>query len=595
MMLLELFRELSLHPKNAAELKGLILQLAVQGKLTAKWREENPDVEPASELLKRISTEKQQLIKAGKIKKENPLPPIKAEEMPFKLPEEWLWCRLGDTGITQTGSTPPKNRPDYFGNFIPFIGPAHISNHNFIYPTNGLSEKGLLKGRLITKDSLMMVCIGGSIGKCNVNSIDVSCNQQINTITPIINHSIMLKIICQSSFFQEEIKVRSTGSATPIINKGKWETIPLPLPPLEEQHAIVTTVNQLFAEIEQLEQLTKERIQLKQNFAVSALQRLVQAGNINGEWAAVHQHFHTFFNEKANVKKLRETILQLAVQGKLTTHWRKENSDTEPATELLKRIAAEKQQLIQSGKIKKVKPLPQIKEDEIPFELPEGWVWCRLGELLHYTDAGKSPNCEKRPVTINEWGVITTTSIQLGRFLENENKVLPISYKVNKAMAVEIGDILITRAGPLNRTGIVCRVKNLSRLLILSDKTIRLKHFEKEVDGDFIVLILNSLTVREILKRKMIGMAESQVNISQGNIQSTEIPVPPLQEQHAIVTTVNSLMGLCDALEQELGQQESQVEELMRSCLREVVEGDSIDSEDLPMAAEDGVIYGRRS
>lgn len=251
--------------ETLANLRQSILQEAIQGKLTESWRANNLNIEPASELLKRIEAEKQQLIADKKIKKEKILPPIGNDEMPFELPEGWIWCKLGNSGYTQTGSTPSKKQPNYYGNFIPFLGPADISNNWMKYPEEGLSQEGIAVGRLIAKNSLMMVCIGGSIGKCNINTMDVSCNQQINTITPILNEAFYIKSCCQSPYFQNEVLTRSSGSATPIINKGKWENIIIPIAPIQEQQEIVEKVNALMALCDELEQqIESSNIQIEQ-------------------------------------------------------------------------------------------------------------------------------------------------------------------------------------------------------------------------------------------------------------------------------------------------------------------------------------------
>jgi len=226
-------------------------------------------------------------------------------------------------------------------------------------------------------------------------------------------------------------------------------------------------------------------------------------------------------DQQTLLKKLRQSILQNAIQGKLTADWRKAHPDTEPAADLLQRIQAEKQTLLDAKKIRKQKPLPPINPKEIPFDIPEGWAWCRLGEVLSSSDAGKSPHCEKRPALKNEWGVLTTTAIQLGSFDENADKVLPNGFNINQTHILEENDLLITRAGPTNRTGICCKVRFLTQKLILSDKTIRLKYCEKVAIPDFLVEALNSDPIRELLLPKMTGMAESQVNISQTNLKLT--------------------------------------------------------------------------
>lgn len=129
-------------------------------------------------------------------------------------------------------------------------------------------------------------------------------------------------------------------------------------------------------------------------------------------------------------------------------------------------------------------------DEEIPFEVPKGWEWCRLRDIILGTNAGKSPNCEKRPKKSEEWGVLTTTSIQENAFLSNENKVLPKHYVITPEHCVRYGDILITRAGPVNRTGIVCMVENNCDKLILSDKTVRIDYMHDYCNPKFLVFVL---------------------------------------------------------------------------------------------------------
>ena len=587
MQLLQHFKELTVRPENSQKVKGLILQLAVQGKLTANWREENPNFESESEILKRIEEEKKQLIKEKKLKKEKPFSPITKDEIPYPLPEGWVWCRLADISIyIQRGKSPKYSDVKLY----PVIAQKCIQWKEFeIYKAKFIDPKTIDKygpERILKTDDLLWNSTGrGSLGRIalyneNYNEYELAVADSHVTVIRVDKDNCMAEYAfdyLSSPIIQDNIESRSTGSTNQIeLGTGTVKETIFPLPPLQEQKEIVRVVEALFKEVEQLEQLTVQRIGLKEDFVTSALHQLT-TNNANQEWSFLQDHFKSFFNETTNIKKLRETVLQLAVQGKLTADWRQQRSlsgaEVEDASQLLKRIQVEKAQLIKDKKIKKEKALPPIGKDEIPYELPAGWVWCRLGDILLSTDAGKSPSCEKRPVEKDEWGVLTTTSIQKGYFLQGENKVLPSSFEINHSMDVQEGDILITRAGPLNRTGIVCRVKELSYNLILSDKTVRLKHFADNVNGDFLVVILNSSIIRELLVAMMSGMASSQVNISQGNIKLSMIPLPPLEEQKAIVEKVNALMGLCDALEQEVKQSQAQSEMLMQSCLREVFEG----------------------
>jgi len=243
-------------------LKKQILQDAIEGKLTADWREQNPNIEPASELLKKIKQEKEKLIAEKKIKKEKPLPKIEENEVPFELPKGWVWVRLGELGVTQTGTTPPTEDESNFGNYIPFIKPADIKVEGIIdYSNEGLSEKGLMKGRLITSGSVLVVCIGGSIGKLAECKIDVSCNQQINAISPIFIRGSFVKYVLSSVYFQKSIWRNSSGATTPIINKSKWENILLPLPPLSEQLAIVSKLQTLMQKLNEAEKQIEKSLE----------------------------------------------------------------------------------------------------------------------------------------------------------------------------------------------------------------------------------------------------------------------------------------------------------------------------------------------
>ncbi len=174
------------------------------------------------------------------------------DEIPFEIPDSWQWVRLGSVGITQTGTTPATSHSEYFGKDIPFIKPADISNLSINYHNEGLSFEGIKYARLIKAKSILMVCIGGSIGKCYVNNCDVCCNQQINTFTPILSDFLYFLYLMQSDYFYKTTIFNATGTATPIINKSDWGNIIIPLPPLSEQLRIVEKLKNILKTIELL-------------------------------------------------------------------------------------------------------------------------------------------------------------------------------------------------------------------------------------------------------------------------------------------------------------------------------------------------------
>ncbi len=291
-------------------------------------------------------------------------------------------------------------------------------------------------------------------------------------------------------------------------------------------------------------------------------------------------------------KQLRSSILQWAIQGKLVP----QDPNDESASVLLERIREEKARLVKEKKIKRDKNESIIYRGddnsyyekftngnvvcidvEIPFDVPETWSWCRLRNVIRGTGAGKSPNCDKRPKNDDEWGVLTTTAIQYCDFLPNENKVLPANYIINQDQKVEFEDLLITRAGPRNRTGIVCVANKTCDRLILSDKTVRIEYIRNFCNPYFLMYVLNSPAIHDIIMAATVGMADSQVNISQNNIQNIVVPLPPHKEQQRIVNKLEVIIPLLKKYSSAKGQQDklnNYIHLLIKkSILQEAIQG----------------------
>ena len=231
-------------------LRATILQLAVQGKLVPQ----NPTDEPASELLKRIEAEKKRLVKEGKIKAPKNIITIAESNMAFPIPSNWKWIRLVEAGIVSTGGTPRTNEVDLYGNDIPFIGPGQITQSGRILEADkGLSEKGRNHTSIAKIGDILMVCIGGSIGKAAIADKETGFNQQINCLSCLLIENRYAYIALTAPSFFSAVLEKATGSATPIINLSKWSEIPIPLPPLAEQKRIVAKVDELMTLCDQLE------------------------------------------------------------------------------------------------------------------------------------------------------------------------------------------------------------------------------------------------------------------------------------------------------------------------------------------------------
>ena len=258
--------ELDMLNKNIKkQLKKSVLQYAIEGKLVPQDETEGT----AEVLLEQIQKEKQKLYEENKLKKKDLEHSIifKAEdnkyyekigknvtyideEIPFEIPKDWRWSRVRDLGLTETGTTPPKSNPNFFGDHIPFLSPANIQQNRIVNENQWLSKEGMLYGRVVPCNSILQVCIGGSIGKCAIVNKSVTFNQQINSITPILCEPKFLYYYLLSNTFFLAMIEKSTGTATPIINKGNWERLLFPLPPLAEQQRIVESIDAIFRCIE---------------------------------------------------------------------------------------------------------------------------------------------------------------------------------------------------------------------------------------------------------------------------------------------------------------------------------------------------------
>ncbi len=256
------------------------------------------------------------------------------------------------------------------------------------------------------------------------------------------------------------------------------------------------------------------------------------------------QHFELMATAPGGVARLRELILTLAVQGKLVP----QDAQDEPASELLKKIRAEKDLLIAEGKIKRDKPLEVVAEDEHPFVLPRGWQWMRMGNLVNSSEAGWSPTCIGSPRRDGHWGVLKVSAVSWGQFDALANKELPADLSPRPEYEVQEGDFLLSRA---NTEELVARsvvVRKVAPKLMLSDKIIRL-HVSSYMDRAFLNLCNNARHSRGHYESSASGTSSSMKNVSRDVVLRTPVPLPPLAEQARIVSRVEELMRLCDALE----------------------------------------------
>ena len=540
------------------KLRELILELAVRGKLVPQDAAD----EPASELLKRIQVEKAKQIAEGAVRKGQPLPSISEQEKSFHLPVGWGWVRLGQIGDWGAGATPLRSVSSYYGGETPWFKSGELTADFIDTSEETITELALrdCSLRLNQPGDVLIAMYGATIGKTAILKVPGTTNQAVCACTPntgIFNRYLLTLLKATKSNFIGQ----GAGGAQPNISREKIILTVVAMPPTVEQHRIVEKVDELMALCDQLENQHSNAAEAHEKLVSQLLGTLLipsqppllqrgggEAGG-DSEWQHIAAHFDTLFTTDASIDALKQTLLQLAVMGKLVP----QNANDEPASELLKRIQVEKAKLIAEGKIKKDKPLPLITDEEKPFELPCRWEWVRLFEVTTGMDSGWSPAClDNCSPSDNVWGVLKTTAVQVMEYFEYENKELPENLQPRPEAETKAGDILFTRAGPINRVAISCFVRVTRPKLMISDKIIRFHPVDIGVDGRFMTLCLNAGATADYLENAKSGMAASQVNISQEKLRLAPIPMPPLAEQHRIVAKVDELMTLCDQLKSRI-------------------------------------------
>lgn len=487
---------------KAEDLRKAILQAAVQGKLVPQDKND----EPASELLKRIQVEKNALIKEGKLKKEKPLPPISEDEIPYDLPDGWAWCRLGNIGDWGAGATPLRTNQEFYrGGTINWLKTGEL-NDNVLYEslekiTPLAIEKCSL--RINNIGDILIAMYGATIGKLAIVGAPMTTNQACcgcTTFNGIYNKYLFFYLkACKQNLID-----KGEGGAQPNISKEKIKMFLFSLPPFAEQQRIVFKVNELMAMCDELEAAEKELDALENRFS----------------------------------EYLPKSILQAAMQGKLVS----QDKNDEPATELLKRIQKEKVQLVKDGKLKKEKPLPPITEEEIPYDLPDGWVWCRLGNLIIQAENQNIQNTEKPDTMIH---YVDIDAIDNKNYCIRADKYLPVKSLSSRARRVlKKGYILYSLVRPyLNNIAIVDEDK---------DNYIGSTGFSVfkpiEVSVSYFKYLLLSPYISQYYEPLMSGF--NSPSVSQTDFLNTPFPLPPIAEQQRIVTKVAELIVLCEELKQ---------------------------------------------
>lgn len=346
------------------KLRELILELAVRGKLVPQ----DPNDEPANVLLKKIAEERDRLAKEGKIKKPKKLPEIKDEEKPFEIPKGWEYVRLNELGEWGAGATPLRNRHDYYGGEIPWFKSGELVN-DYISESEEQVTKLALKEtslRYNKPGDVLIAMYGATIGKTSILKVAGTTNQAVCACTPFAGfaNTFLLTLL---KAYKNRFVDQGAGGAQPNISREKIIATVIALPPTAEQQRIVAKVAELMVLCDQLEQQQAHSIEAHQTVVETLLGGLTPVESeqeLTEAWTRIANHFDTLLTTEHSIDQLKQSILQLAVMGKLVP----QDPNDEPASRLLGKIAQEKERLIRDEKIKKQAPLPEISDDEKVFK-----------------------------------------------------------------------------------------------------------------------------------------------------------------------------------------------------------------------------------
>lgn len=478
------------------ELRSSILQLAIQGRLV----EQRPEEGTAEELYRQIQTEKQSLIQSGKIKKEKPLPEITEDEIPFDIPESWKWVRIGDLFQHNTGKA--LNSSDKNGRSYEYITTSNVYWNEFkldqlkqmLFTDEELEKCSIRKGDLLVLE-------GGDVGRAAIWEYDFEMRIQnhIHRLRPY--GQVIIKYIFYIFLLYKSIGyINGKGIGIKGLSANVLHNLLISLPPLPEQKRIVAKIEELLPLVDRYEQAWQRLEVLNSRFPVD----------------------------------MQKSVLQLAIQGKLVPQLPEEGT----GEDLFRQIQAEKQALIKAGKIKKEKPLPEITEDEIPFDIPDSWKWVRLASLCKSIADGDH---QPPPQVPNGVPFLVISNLSSGTIDFSSTRFVPIEYF--KSLSLERiarkGDILFTVTGSY---GIPVKVNcNIEFCFQRHMSLLRLM-----LDWDYLFYALKSPLVKGQCDAVATGTAQKTVGLN--SLRNLIIPLPPLAEQKRIVARLEELLPLCEKL-----------------------------------------------
>lgn len=531
------------------KLRELILELAVRGKLTPQ---DNTD-EDAAILLERIA--KIRLEKNGMSKKISSYRTVDDKDKLFESPPGWRWVRLGEVVDIIRGITFPSSEKST----SPEAGRVACLRTTNVQNAVEWEDLLYIRQEFVSRDEqylqfhdvvMSMANSRELVGKVALIESELGQRSTFGGFLSVIRPLIILPKFIMLYFRTPKVREALIGSASQTTNianisLSKLNPLPFAVPPIAEQHRIVAKVDELMTFCDKLEQNQSDNIAVHAQLVSVLLATLTNSrdnAELKSNWLNVAQHFNTLFTTEHSIEQLKETILQLAVMGKIVP----QDPNDQPASELLKQIAAEKAQLIKEGKIRKEKLLPKILDQEKPFELPDGWEWCRIGNVAALITSG-SRDWAKH---LSDEGAIFVTMANLSRGdyklrTDTMRYVNPPTNGEGTRTKLEENDLLVSITGDVGNLGLI--PKNFGEAYI--NQHTCLIRFMPVCQNLYFPEVLRSPFARAQFAAPQRGIKNS---FRLGDVEGLIIPVPPLNEQHRIVVKVQELIDLCNILKSNL-------------------------------------------
>ena len=555
--LLAYYEKIADAPDAIPRLRRFIFDLAVRGKLV----EQDPNDEPAAELLTRIASEKARLVKAREIRKGKPLPVIGLDEFPFETPCSWEWVRIRNV-MSDRGQTIPDRDFTYIDVTAINKEVGCIENAKVISASKAPSRAR----KIVRMGDVLYSCVRPYLLNIAIVESEISPSPIASTAFAVLNgFGLVLPrfqwIVLRSPFMIAGVEDKMRGQAYPAINDSDFAILPFPLPPLAEQHRIVAKVDELMALCDRLEEARTERETTRDRLTTASLARL----NVPDPDLAVFQNHAAFALDNIiplttrpdQIKALRQTILNLAVRGKLVP----QDSAEGTGQDLLFELRKTRNTWETIGRVRKQKDKKVVVDDEKYLDLPTSWAWTRLIDVGQ-TQTGTSPS--------------STNPELFGNFIPFVKPADLDGNEVNYGgPGLSEEGVDHSRLAPENSVLMVCIGATLGKV----NKTMRAVCFNQQINcltpfvegiADFVALSLKASGFQELAWSKA-GTGTLPI-ISKGKWELLPVPLPSLAEQHRIVAKVDELIALCDRLEASLTTRDDTLGRLIGALLHEALE-----------------------